>query len=96
MNSIKPSNFNIYHYSAGVKFSLGKQRFIAGADLGFGYKLNQEQIANFADPVEYIPGSDFGRALQGPLEDNMDLYYLGVNFYIGATLNFSKEEPELN
>ncbi|MEJ2593954.1 MAG: hypothetical protein P8100_02215 [bacterium] len=95
LNYITTSNFNIYHYSAGVKFSLGKNRFIAGADLGFGYKLNQEQITNFSDPVEFIPDGGFGRALQGPLENKMDSYYIGINFYIAATLNFSKNGTEV-
>jgi len=88
LNYIKTTDYNIYHYSAGVKFSLKKQRFIAGGDFAFGYRLNNKQIANFSDPVEYDPVS--GRALQGPLTNTMDMYYFGFSIYVGATLNFSK------
>ncbi len=94
VNYISTIDFNIYHYSAGVKFSVGKQRFIAGADLGFGYKAGQQQIANFSNPVEFVPDLYPGKALQGPLEGVMDLYYIGINFYIAATLNFSRDDKE--
>ena len=94
LNHIETTNYNIYHYSAGVKFSIKRQRFIAGGDFAFGYRLDQKQIANFSDPVEYEPVSH--RALQGPLMNTMDLYYFGFSIYIGATLNFVRatDSPE--
>lgn len=92
LNYIKTTEYNIYHYSGGVKFSIKKQRFIAGGDFAFGYRTNSKQSANFSDPVEYEPVS--GRALQGPLNENSDTYYFGFSVYVGATLNFSKDsEP---
>lgn len=90
-NYIKSTTYNIYHYSGGIKFNIKNNRIIAGGDLAFGFQKNQRQVANFSDPVEYEESS--GRALQGPLENSMDAYYFGFNIYIGATLNFSKKEP---
>jgi len=89
-NYIKTNRYNIYHYSGGVEFTLKKNRFIAGADIAFGYQKNLPQIANFSSPVEYDESS--GRALQGPLKSEMDVYYFGFNIYLGATLNFSKKK----
>ncbi|NOX86360.1 MAG: hypothetical protein GXO86_10430 [Chlorobi bacterium] len=91
-NYIKTTKYNIYHYSGGVEFTLKKNRFIAGADLAFGYQTNLPQIANFSSPVEYDKSS--GRALQGPLKNEMDVFYFGFNIYLGATLNFSKKKPD--
>lgn len=91
-NFIKTNRYNIYHYSGGVEFSLKKNRFIAGADIAFGYQKNLPQIANFSSPVEYDESS--GRALQGPLKNEMDVYYFGFNIYLGATLNFSKKDSD--
>ena len=48
------TDINIYHYTGGVQFYfLKKYLLVAGGELSFGYKNNQKQIANFADPVEY-------------------------------------------
>ena len=92
LNYIKTTDYNIYHYSAGVEFSIKRQRFIAGGDFGFGFKMNQQQIANFSDPVEYNPENN--RALQGPLNYNSNIYYFGFSFYVGATLNFIKDDTK--
>jgi hypothetical protein len=89
-NIIKTTTYNVYHYSAGLQFSIKKNMFIAGGDLAFGFRQGQQQIANFSDPVEYNPENR--RSLQGPLENNMNAYYFGFSIYIGATLNFIKED----
>lgn len=89
-NRLKTTFYNIYHYSGGVEFSVNKNRLVAGADIAFGYQKNLQQIANFSDPVEYEEST--GRALQGPLENEMNMYYLGISVYIGATLNFDRKE----
>lgn len=89
-NTIHTTYYNIYHYSGGVEFSIKRNKFIAGGDFAFGYQKNVKQIANFSDPVEYEEQS--GRALQGPIENKMDIYYFGLSIYLGATLNFSKKE----
>lgn len=93
-NFIKTTNYNIYHYSAGLEFNIKSNRFIAGGDVSYGHKLDQKQFANFSDPVEYDPEDN--RALQGPLKNTASLYYFGFSVYIGATLNFAKktEHPE--
>jgi hypothetical protein len=91
-NTIKTTFYNIYHYSAGVEFAIKRNKFIAGGDFAFGYQKNVQQIANFSTPVEYEEQS--GRALQGPIENTMDVYYFGLSVYIGATLNFSKKEAK--
>jgi hypothetical protein len=51
-----------------------------------------EQIANFTNPVEYNPVDN--RVLQGPIKDNMDIYYFGFNVYLGITLNFNKHKND--
>jgi hypothetical protein len=91
-NYVKTTNYNVYHYSAGVQFSIKKNMFIAGADLAFGYRKGLKQIANFSDPLEYNPVDE--RSLQGILTDSMNAYYFGFSIYIGATLNFIKDDDD--
>ena len=90
LNYIKTTDYNIYHYSAGVEFTIKRQRFIAGGDFAFGFKTNQQQFVNFSDPVEYNPENN--RALQGPQNYNSNMYYFGFSIYVGATLNFIKND----
>lgn len=92
-NYMKTTSYNIYHYSAGLQFTIKNNQFIAGGDFGFGYKKNQQQITNFSDPVEFNPENRL--SLQGPLENNMNAYYFGFSIYIGATLNFIKEDNDV-
>jgi len=93
MNKINTTDFDIYHYSAGVQFEfLKKYQLIAGGELSFGYGTGMEQIANFTNPVEYNPVDN--RVLQGPIKDNMDIYYFGFNVYLGITLNFNKHKND--
>lgn len=87
-NTQKTSTYNIYHYSAGWKFNIKKNSFIAGGQVSFGYSKDQKQVANFTEPVEINLADDI--VLQGPLENSMDVRYWGFNLYIGATLNFLK------
>lgn len=88
-NYIKTTTYNIYHYSGGVEFSIKKNRFIAGADLAFGYQKNLEQLANFSNPEEFEEST--GQALQGPIKNEMDMYYYGFSIYVSATLNFTRK-----
>lgn len=92
-NFMKTAFYNIYHYSAGLNFTFKKNTFIAGGEFSFGYTGNQNQIANFNNPVEYNPAT--GVALQGPQQNSAYLRYYGVSIYISATLNFiSKKDKE--
>jgi len=95
-NKINTTDINIYHYTGGVQFYfLKKYLLVAGGELSFGYKSNQTQIANFADPVEYDPQNHY--VLQGPIEDNMDVFYFGFNIYLSANFNFGgKSEKDRN
>jgi len=86
---MKASTFNIYHYSGGVEFSIKQSKIIAGGDIGFGYRKNEKQLANFSDPVEYDPIDK--RSLQGPLTNAMNTYYFGFSIYIGVTFNFIRQ-----
>ena len=90
--AIKTTTYNIYHYSGGVEFTIKRNRIILGADLAFGYQKNLKQMANFTDPVEHDP--ETGRVLQGPQKNNMNMFYFGINFYLGATLNFTKKKSK--
>jgi hypothetical protein len=85
-NYMKNSNFNIYHYSAGLNFNFKKNNITAGGEFSFGSKNNVQQVANFKDPVENDP--ETGNSLLGPAENNAYLRYYGVSVYISATLNF--------
>jgi len=89
-NYLQTTNFNIYHYSSGVGFSIKRNKFIAGGDVAFGFRKNLVQIVNFSDPEEY--NTESGRALQGTPNNNMDVLYIGFSIYIAATLNFEKEK----
>jgi hypothetical protein len=88
-NVIKTSDYNTYHYSAGLKFNIKKNSFIAGGQASFGFENNLKQITNFTHPMEI--NLDDNRVLQGPLEYNMRVMYWGFNIYIGANLNFLKD-----
>jgi len=87
-NTQKTSDYNIYHYSAGWKFNIKKNSFIAGGQVSFGYARDLKQTANFTEPLEINIADDL--VLQGPLENTMNSRYWGFNLYIGATLNFLK------
>lgn len=92
-NYMKTTNFNIYHYSAGLNFEFKNNSVIAGGQFSYGQKNNIQQIANFSDPIEY--DSDSGNALQGPIQNDASIRYYGVSIYISATLNFiSKKNRE--
>ena len=89
-NKLKTSNYNIYHYSAGLKFNIRKNSFIAGGQVSFGYNNSAKQVANFSDPIELNTVDNI--VLQGRIADDMIVMYWGFNIYIGATLNFIKND----
>ncbi len=89
-NKINSTDFNIYHYNGGFQFYfLQKYLLVAGGELSFGYDTEQKQMANFSDPVEYNPKDN--SVLQGPLENNMDIFYFGFNIYLSATFKFNAD-----
>jgi len=91
-NKLNTTDLNIYHYNGGVQFYfLKKYLLVAGGEFSFGYDTNQQQMANFTNPVEFYPVGDNpvdGIVLQGQLENNMDVYYFGLNIYLSATFKF--------
>lgn len=89
-NTMKSLDYNRFHYSAGLKFNIKKSNFIAGGELTFAYKKNLKQVANFTNPVEI--NIEDKRVLQGPLKEDMSVMYWGISVYIGATLNFMKND----
>lgn len=92
-NYMKTTDFNIYHYSAGLNFNFKNNNIIAGGQFSYGYKSGLSPIVNFNDPIEYNP--ETGNALQGPEQNNAYSRYYGVSIYISATLNFiSKKNQE--
>ena len=91
-NFVKTSNYDIYHYSGGVEFSIWKTKIIAGTDMAFGFIKGQKQMANFTDPVEFDPVNN--RSLQGPLQNDMKTFYFGFGVFIGATLNFMSDKDK--
>lgn len=92
-NFMKTTDFNIYHYSAGLNFHFKNNNIIAGGQFSFGYKNDLEPIVNFNDPIEY--NQETGTALVGPQNNEAYSRYYGVSIYISATLNFiSKKNQE--
>lgn len=90
LNKINTADINIYHYTGGFQFYfLQKYLLVAGGELSFGYDTNKKQIANFANPVEYVPEDN--RVLMGPLEDKMDVFYFGFNVYLSAVFKFDRK-----
>lgn len=89
-NKLKTSNYNVYHYAAGLKFDIKRNTFIAGGQVSFGYNNNVKQIANFSDPIEL--NTEDNLVLQGRIADDMRVMYWGFNIYVGATLNFIKND----
>ncbi len=90
-NKINTTNINIYHLNGGFQFYfLKKYLLVAGGELSYGYDMNQKQLANFTDPVEYNAADH--RVLQGPLENTMDIYYFGFNIYLAATFRFGRNK----
>ena len=89
-NKLKTSNYNIYHYSAGLKFNIKRNSFIAGGQVSFGYNNSVKQVANFSDPIEL--NTEDNLVLQGRIADDMTVMYWAFNIYIGATLNFIKND----
>ena len=89
-NVIKTTDYNIYHATGGVQFHFKKHLLVAGTQLSFGYKGNQEQMANFNDKENL----DFEAPLPlfGVKQNVMDTYYFSISVFLGATLNFEKKE----
>jgi len=91
-NFMKTTDFNIYHYSAGLNFHFKNNNIIAGGQFSFGYKNDMEPIVNFNDPIEY--NSETGDALVGPQTNEAYSRYYGVSIYISATLNFISKKNQ--
>lgn len=91
-NYMKTTDFNIYHYSAGLNFNFKNNNIVAGGQFSYGFKRNQSPIINFNNPIEY--NAETGAALEGPELNNANFYYYGVSIYISATLNFISKKNQ--
>ena len=92
-NTINTNNINIYHYTSGFQFFfLKKYLLIIGGELSYGREKNQQQLANFSDPVEYDPSTN--TILQGTIQNNMDVYSLGFNIYFGLSFKFGEKNKD--
>jgi hypothetical protein len=78
-----------YHVVAGPYFEVKKLSAVLGIQYTWGRKYNLTNIANYADPVEYIPETDV--ALQGPQENNMNIKYNEISLFLGITYAFGSK-----
>ena len=85
INSLQDITIDYYHLTAGSTFTLLKNKFIFGVDIGFSYSADQSYIINYANPLiinnENIPliGDNFKRA---------KIFNTMVGFVLGYSLNF--------
>lgn len=91
-NRLDNFHINFYHITGGLRFKLKKNVIFFGLQYSFARKNNREQIVNLSDPVEY---NDIEKApLQGTRQDNMNISYNGLSFFLGATFNFGGTEKK--
>ncbi len=84
---IKNIPLNVYHFSGGGKFNYKSTSFILGLQYSFGYGKDREQFINTTKPVEYDPAT--GMALQGPINDNMIIWYNSFGVVLGLSIRFN-------
>lgn len=85
-NHLTGINYNVYHLSAGVRFSIRKTQIFSGLQYSFGQARNLTQVVDFTDPVEYNPVEH--APLQGTRQNDMDFFYKALNIFLGATFSF--------
>ncbi|MFC2107494.1 hypothetical protein ACFLRY_04065 [Bacteroidota bacterium] len=91
-NRLDNFHMNIYHLSAGVRFKLKQSVVLFGLQYSYSSTKGQNQIVNLKDPVEY---NEYEKMpLVGNRSQTMDVGYNGVSFFIGATLNFTRERKK--
>ncbi len=91
-NSMKTTNYNIYHFTSGLQFHFKKHLLVTGTQISYGYRGNQEQIANFNN----VELGDTGRELPlfGVKENTLEAHYFAISLFLGATLNFDKSQKK--
>ncbi|NOY50689.1 MAG: hypothetical protein GXO88_09030 [Chlorobi bacterium] len=85
---IYSTNINIYHATAGVKFTYKKHQLIAGTQFSFGRQANAPQIANFKSKDDFFTSGN-ELPLLGIPDNSANISQFSVSLFLGATLNFS-------
>ena len=84
-NSLEDIDIDYYHLTTGSTFTLLKNKFIFGIDVGFSYSTDQYYVINYANPLvinnENIP-------LVGDYLKNAKILNTMVGFVLGYSLNF--------
>ena len=92
MEKNKRSNYplNVYHFNSGLGYNFKRGAITLGMQFSYGQEKNQDQIVNFAEPVEYI--SEEYMPLTGLISNNVLIRYFDVTVYFGFLFNFMKQE----
>ena len=81
---------DFYHLTSGLSLTIFGQDLIAGLQYSIGRSINQKQIINFTEPVEY--NSQENAALQGDRQNNMTTWLNSLSLYFGASFNFGGDK----
>jgi hypothetical protein len=92
MEKNKRSNYtlNVYHFNYGLGYNFKRGSITLGMQFSYGQEKHQDQIVNFAEPVEYI--SENYMPLTGLVSNNVLTRYFDVTVYFGFLFNFMKQE----
>lgn len=84
-NHIEDISINYYHFTGGSTFTLLKNKFILGVDLGVSFEKNQENIVNYSNPL--VINND-GIPLRGNIKTNAHISNIMLGIVLGYTFNF--------
>ncbi|MBU2650215.1 MAG: hypothetical protein KKA81_04710 [Bacteroidetes bacterium] len=79
-------SINVYHLTSGFRIKIKQNVILWGIQYSFGYDKGKKQLMNLSNPVEYNQSEQ--KPLQGTRENNMNVLYNGLSFFLGATFNF--------
>ncbi len=82
---IKDIDINVYHITGGSTFTLLRNQFILGVDLGLSFHNKQDNIVNYSSPLIY---NNQNLPLQGNIENNTKISFVMLGFVLGYSFNF--------
>lgn len=85
LQSITDIVVNQYHLSGGITFTILKNKFIIGSDLGFSFGRNNDTYVNFSEPLVL---NDNRVPLRGNIEPIMKQSIVSLGFVFGYSLAF--------
>jgi hypothetical protein len=85
LSSITDININIYYISGGLTFTLFRNKFILGADIGFSSTKRQDSFINYTQP---LVTNNHGVPLRGNIEPISRQGIFSLGFIFGYSFNF--------